>query len=126
MAGPARAGPTLSSPASATYRTGTQPERVTETSDAIREQSPQRHSSKQTDLAAFELQAKEAIDPTGVPSPMYLAYLNYCREIWRKSNTYGGAVLRTETEAIIARWKARQLDEDILKHLRFVLINVKD
>ncbi len=57
-----------------------------------------------------------AMDPTGVPSPLYVAYLNYCREIWKKSNTY----------AIIAKWKVRQLDEEILKHLRFVLINVRD
>jgi hypothetical protein len=57
---------------------------------------------------------------------LYVAYLNYCREIWKKSNTYGGAVLKNETDAIIAKWKARKLDEEILKHLRFVLINVRD
>jgi len=108
------------------YRIKTKPERVKETSDDIREHTLSRHSAKQAELAAFELQAKEAIDPTGVPSPLYVAYLNYCREIWKKSNTYGGAVLKNETDAIIAKWKARQLDEDILKHLRFVLINVKE
>ena len=55
-----------------------------------------------------------------------MAYLNYCREIWKKSNTYGGAVLENEIDAIIAKWKVRKLDEDILKKLRFDLINVKD
>ena len=108
------------------YRIKTKPERVKQTSEDIREHTLQRHSNKQTELAAFELQAKEAIDPTGVPSPLYVAYLNYCREIWKKSNTYGGAVLKNETNAIIAKWKARQLDEEILKHLRFVLINVRE
>ena len=108
------------------YRIKTDPERVKKTSEDIREHTLQRHSNKQTELAAFEIQAKEAIDPTGVPSPLYVAYLNYCREIWKKSNTYGGAVLKNETAAIIAKWKARQLDEESLKHLRFVLINVRD
>ncbi len=108
------------------YRVKTTPERVKQTSEAIRERSVQRHLDKQTALAAFEIQAKEAIDPTGVPSTLYVSYLNYCREIWKKSNTYGGAVLKNETDALIAKWKARQLDEDILKKLRFELINVRE
>jgi len=108
------------------YFIKTDPERVKQTSEQMRQQSLQRHSNKQTELTKFEIQAKEAIDPTGVPSTLYVSYLNYCREIWKKSNTYGGAVLKNETDAIIAKWKVRKLDEEILKHLRFVLINVKE
>ncbi|HTW91538.1 MAG TPA: hypothetical protein VMH22_07490 [bacterium] len=110
----------------AAYEIKTDPERVKKTNEDMRKQSLARHADKQTALSVFELKAKEAIDPTGVPSPLYVAYLNYCREIWKKSNTYGGAVLKNETDAIIAKWKARKLDEDILKHLRFVLINVTE
>jgi len=108
------------------YTIKTDPERVKQTSENIREKALRNHNTWQTELTKFELQAKEAIDPTGVPSTLYVSYLNYCREIWKKSNTYGGAVLKNETDAIIAKWKVRQLDEDILKHLRFVLINVKE
>jgi hypothetical protein len=108
------------------YEVKTDPERVKKTNEDMRKHTLERHMTKQAALAAFELQAKEAIDPTGVPSTLYVSYLNYCREIWKKSNTYGGAVLKNETDAIIAKWKVRQLDEAILKKLRFELINVRE
>jgi hypothetical protein len=110
----------------AAYAIKTKPERVKQINDDVRERALARHSFKQAELAAFELKAKEVIDTTGVSSPLYVAYLNYCREIWKKSNTYGGAVLKKETDAIIAKWKARDLDGAILKRLRFELINVRD
>ena len=109
----------------AAYEIKTDPERVKKTNEDMRKQALDHHSAKQTALSIFELKAKEAIDPTGVPSPLYVSYLNYCRELWKKSNTYGGAVLENETNAIIAKWKARQLDEDILKKLRFELISIR-
>ena len=108
------------------YETKTKTERVKQTNDDMRAVAVQRHANRQTELTSYEIQAKEAIDKTGVSTPLYVAYLNYCREIWKKSNTYGGAVLKNETDAIIAKWKARQLDETILKRLRFELINVQE
>jgi len=110
----------------AAYAVKTKTQRVKEVNDDVRTDALRRHAEKQTALVLFEIQAKEAIDKTGVPTPLYVAYLNYCREIWKKSNTYGGAVLKNETEALIAKWKVRQLDEEILKTLRFELINVRD
>ena len=107
------------------YETKTKTERVKQTNDDMRVATVQNHANRQTELASYEIQAKEAIDKTGVSTPLYVAYLNYCREIWKKSNTYGGAVLKNETDAIIAKWKVRQLDETILKRLRFELINVQ-
>jgi hypothetical protein len=109
----------------AAYEAKTKPERVKQTSDDVRARAVMRHAQKQAELAIFEIQAKEAIDKTGVSIPLYVAYLNYCREIWKKSNTYGGQVLKNETNAIIAKWKARDLNETILKQLRFELINVQ-
>jgi hypothetical protein len=109
----------------AAYEIKTDPERVKKTNEDMRKQALDHHSAKQTALSIFELKAKEAIDPTGVPSTLYVSYLNYCREIWKKSNTYGGAVLENETNAIIAKWKTRQLDEDILKKLRMDLFSIR-
>jgi hypothetical protein len=108
------------------YAVKTTPERVKQTNESMREQALRHHSSKQAELAAFEIQAKKAIDPTGVPSTLYVSYLNFCREIWKKSNTYGGAVLENEINAIIAKWKARHLDEDILKKLRMDLFSIRE
>jgi hypothetical protein len=110
----------------AAYEIKTKPDRVKQVSDDIRARALQRHSEKQELLATFELQAKDMIDKTGVSTPLYVAYLNYCREIWKKWNTYSGKVLLKETDAVIAKWKARDLDEEILKSLRFDLITVKD
>jgi hypothetical protein len=107
------------------YRVKTTPERVKQTSEASRERTVQRHLDRQTELAAFEIQAKKAIDPTGVPSTLYVSYLNYCREIWKKHNTYGGAVLENEIEAIIAKWKVRQLDEAVLRKLNMELFSIR-
>jgi hypothetical protein len=107
------------------YEIKTDPERVKKVNEDMRKQALDHHSAKQTELSIFELKAKEAIDPTGVPSTLYVSYLNYCRELWKKSNTYGGAVLENETNAIIAKWKARQLDEDILKKLRMDLFSIR-
>jgi hypothetical protein len=107
------------------YETKTKPERVKQTNDDMRMATVQNHANRQSELASYEVQAKAAIDTTGVSSILYIAYLNYCREIWKKANTYGGEVLKRETEAIIAKWKVRDLDETILKRLRFELINVQ-
>ncbi|MEO0078105.1 MAG: hypothetical protein ABIK86_03790 [candidate division WOR-3 bacterium] len=107
------------------YTTKTKPERVKQTSDDVREYALARHEVRQTELANFELQAKEAIDQFDIPSTLYVGYLNYCRELWKKSNTYSGTVLKRETEAIMAKWKVRGLDDEIMKNLRFQLINVK-
>ncbi|MBM3322760.1 hypothetical protein FJY69_04725 [candidate division WOR-3 bacterium] len=107
------------------YTTKTKPERVKQTSDDVREYALARHQVRQTELASFELQAKEAIDQFDISSALYVGYLNFCREMWKKSNTYTGTVLKRETEAIIAKWKVRDLNEEIMKNLRFQLINVK-
>jgi hypothetical protein len=107
------------------YAVKTIPECVKQANDAMREHSLRNHSTKQAELAAFEIQAKKAIDPTGVPSTLYVSYLDYCREIWKKSNTYGGAVLENEIEAIIAKWKARKLDEAILRKPNMDLFAIK-
>ena len=108
------------------YRTKTTPERVKQTSEAFRERTVQRHLDRQTELASFEIQAKKAIDPTGVPSTLYVSYLNYCREIWKKHNTYGGAVLENEIEAIVAKWTTRKLDESILRKLNMDLFAIRE
>lgn len=106
------------------YEIKTRPERVKQVSEDVREAALLRHGTRQAELASFELKAKEAIDGIGVSTPLYVAYLNYCREIWKKSNTYGGAVLKKETEAIIAKWAARDLDQAVLRRLRKDLISV--
>jgi hypothetical protein len=106
------------------YEVKTRTDRVKQIGDDVRQAALVRHSAKQAELANFELQAKEAIDGLGVSSPLYVAYLNYCREIWKKWNTYGGGVLKKETEAIIAKWAARDLDPTLLRKLRKDLISV--
>ena len=107
------------------YLIKTDPERVKQLSEKMHQHAVQNHSFQQGELTNYELEAKKHIDMTGVPSPLYVSYLNYCREIWKKSNTYGGAVLKKETDAIIAKWTAREMDPDILKRLRYELINVQ-
>ena len=110
----------------AAYEIKTKTERVKQTNDDLRARALQRHAAKQELLASFEVQAKQAIDATGVSTPLYIAYLNYCRELWKKANTYSSEVLKNETNAIIAKWKARDLDEATMKQLRTDLINVKE
>ena len=107
------------------YEAKTKPERVKQTSDDLRAKMLEHHTAQQIDLASFELKAKEAIDGTGVSSTTYISYLNFCREIWKKANTYGGKVLERETDVIIMKWKMRELDEGILENLRHQLIGVK-
>ncbi len=60
------------------YTAKTKPERIKQTSDDVREYALARHQARQTELAGFEVQAKEAIDNSGIPSALYVSYLNYC------------------------------------------------
>jgi len=94
---------------------------VKQANDDLRARAPARHAAKQELLASFEVQAERAIDATGVSTPLYIAYLNYYRELWKKANTYSSKVLKSETDAIIAKWRARNLDEEIMEQLRTVL-----
>jgi hypothetical protein len=107
------------------YEAKTESEQVKATNDRVRSYALRRHHERQNALANFENQAKDTIDQQDIPSALYVSYLNYCRELWKKANTYNNEVLRNETNAIIAKWKVRGLDEDIMKYLRTGLINTQ-
>ncbi len=75
-------------------------------------------TEKQEALVAMELRAKEVLGECGVPTYTYVAYLNFCREVWKKTQRFSGESLLMEVQVILDKWKARKLEERVLNRLR--------
>jgi hypothetical protein len=106
------------------YKVKTKPERVKEINEERRELMLAMHEAMQASITAMETKAKEVLNLSAVPTPSYVSYLNFCRELWKKAQKFAGPSLNKEAAAIAAKWKARELREDVLKELAFGVFNI--
>ena len=76
-------------------------------------------------ITAMELQVKQVCDGAGVPTIQYPFYLCFGREIWALSRKeVSGESLAKEAATLIAKWKARGLNEALLQGIRTDVFNV--
>ena len=108
------------------YELKSDPEHIKTIIEKRRARMLARQSEKQEELVTLETRAKEVLGETGVPTPDYVSYLNFCREIWRKKERFCGESLARETRAIMAKWMARELSEEVLKRLRYDVLSVPE
>jgi hypothetical protein len=101
--------------------------------EVIKQQTDKRRArmlSKQLDaqveLTSLEEKAKVVIGTHGVPTFTYPAYLNFCREAWKKSKHFSGETLNKEVMIIEDKWVARELKREVLDHLRKDTLAIPD
>lgn len=66
-------------------------------------------------LASMENDTKTTIlEPAGISTVLFPAYLNFARECYSKSNRFSGVTLQNETQTLKAKWYARGLTSTVL------------
>jgi hypothetical protein len=99
------------------YQVKTDPERVKQINEARREQMNNLHSHKQALLVVLEARAKNVLNAAGIPGIAYVGYLNFARELWKKSQKMSAQSFWLEVRASKAKWVERKLDGDLLETL---------
>ncbi|MBM3330995.1 hypothetical protein FJY68_03980 [candidate division WOR-3 bacterium] len=94
--------------------------------DKRRDRMLSKQHTAQVELANLEEQAKVVIGTHGVPTYTYPAYLNFCREVWKKSKRFSGETLNREVMIIEDKWVARELKREVLDHLRKDTLAIPD
>lgn len=75
-------------------------------------------TTKFSDLASLEDEIKtKVLEPGGVPTIQIPFYLNFAREIYKKSSAFSGKTLSNEIGLIMNKWMARGLDKAILEEV---------
>lgn len=108
------------------YKVKTKPERVKEINEERRDVMIMMHGVAQTRITTVEIKAKQILGPTGVPTTSYINYLNFCRELWKKSTKFTSQSLYNEAAALAAKWMARELRPEVLRLLAKTLFGVPD
>ena len=108
------------------YELKSDPEHIKQLIEKRRARMIARQSDRQEVLVTLELKAKEVLGETGVPTPDYVSYLNFCREAWRKKERFSGESLARETRALMAKWIARELKEPVLVRLRKDVLTIPE
>ena len=73
----------------------------------------------------MELQVKQVLDGSGVPTRDYPSYLNFGRQVWalgRKEISGESAAL--EAAILITKWTARGLTQAVLQAIRTDVFNI--
>jgi len=80
----------------------------------LKEMMVEQTAAKFTDLAAFETNVKQIIEPLGVPTIQIPFYLNFARELYSLSQRFGGVTLTNEAKTLAVKWKTRGLTDTTL------------
>lgn len=102
-------------------------------SEVIKQQTDRRRArmlakqqEAQTLLCALETRCKEVLGTMGVQPHLYIAYLNFCREVWKKTRRFTGRTLEQEAMVIQGKWEARELNPEVMDRLRHEVFTLKD
>jgi hypothetical protein len=94
------------------------PEAIKQSIEKQREGIIDQQIARQAELEALENRTKVILGNMGVPTPLYPAYLNFARQIWKIRNKFYGDSLKTEVDIALYKWVRRQLKEDVLIKIR--------
>jgi hypothetical protein len=83
---------------------------------AQRDRMQQRFEAATVALCAMEENVRQVLNEQGVPSPSYVWYLDFGRQLFRLSWSQGmaGTSLAQAAQVLSAKWQARGLNADVL------------
>lgn len=94
------------------------PEAIKQSIEKQRDGIIDQQIARQSELEEIENRTKLILGDKGVPTPLYPAYLNFARQIWKIKNKFSGETLKTEADIALFKWTRRTLVEDILNKIR--------
>jgi hypothetical protein len=96
------------------------PERAKATNDLIYKGMAERYAAAIAALAQMELKTKQTLDAAGVPTCMYVPYLDYARQLFRLSHgrQISGPCMAREAQVLLEKWAARTLNANVLAKIR--------
>ena len=94
------------------------PDSIRQSIERQRDGILEQQAVKQAELEKVENLTKLLISDEGVPSALFVPYLNFARQIWKIQNTFSSETLKIEADIMLYKWTRRGLDEDILKRIR--------
>ena len=94
------------------------PEAIKQSIEKQRNSIIDQQIARQAELEALENRTKLILGDFGVPTPLYPAYLNFARQIWKIKNKFSGESLKVEADIALYKWVKRQLREDVLNKIR--------
>jgi hypothetical protein len=101
-------------------------ETIKKQADKRRNRMLEKQAAAQVELESLETRAKTVLGTMGIPTWAYPAYLNFCREVWKKTRSFNDETLMMEAMVIQTKWVARKLDETLLNRLRHEFFGLAD
>jgi hypothetical protein len=102
------------------------PERVKQTLDELHEKMTERYVAAMEQLYPVELKTKETLNKYGVPTVLYVPYLNYARQLYKltRGRLISGESLAMDADVLLEKWAARTLDRKVLAAIRFEVFTI--
>ena len=94
--------------------------RVKATLDTLRPEMLEHYKAAVTQFCATEAKSRQVLDSAGVQTILYVAYLNYSRQLYKLSRQQGisGETFALAAKVLLDKWSARGLDADVLVAIR--------
>ncbi len=98
----------------------TETEKVKQILDDRRPDMLKRYEAAVASLCEMEVKARQTLNAAGVHTIMYVAYLNYARQLYKLSRQKGisGESFALSAEVLLQKWADRGLDPAVLARLR--------
>jgi hypothetical protein len=95
----------------AKYDTG----QVKVTLDKLRDQMLDRYTTAVVALCSLEEQVRTVLNSHGVPTNLYVSYLDYARKLYRlKQKGISGTSFNEAAQVLATKWQGRSLRADVL------------
>ena len=94
--------------------------RMKETLDTLRPDMLKRFEAAVVSLCEMETKARQTLNAAGVPTIMYVPYLNYARQLYKLSRqqSISGESFALSAQVLLDKWSARGLNPNVLAAIR--------
>ena len=103
-------------------------ERVKSTLTALKGGMGERYKASTEPYCEIETQVREVINGLGVPTPQYVPYLNFGRQLYKLSRQRGiaGESFAMAAQVFLVKWTACGCDPKVLAKIRTGVFNVSE
>ena len=94
--------------------------RMKETLDTLRPDMLKRFEAAVVSLCEMETKARQTLNAAGVPTIMYVPYLNYALQLYKLSRQQriSGESFALSAQVLLDKWSARGLNPNVLAAIR--------
>jgi len=102
-------------------------DRVKSTLDVLKAQMAANYEAAAGEINAMEMQVKQAINEAGVSTALYVAYLNFGRQVWKMTReSISGNTAALAAKVLLNKWAERGCDPKVLAKIRSEVFNISE